>query len=81
MMTSASTGSEYYRLPKLQRVRKILPQIIPILVLSIILPTSDIGRYLVMVTNLYKTETKRNVAGEAECENVELEIFLICYRY
>ena len=85
-MTSVSTESEYYKLPKSQIGKKILPQI---LVLSIVLPTSDIGSDLVLVTNLYrgfyvctdKTETKRNVAGEAECENVELENFLICYRY
>ena len=73
---------EYYRLPKSQNSP-------PNLSLVNSFANIYIGSDLVLVTNLYrgfyvctdKTETKRNVAGEAECENVELENFLICYRY
>ena len=45
---------EYQTLSRCQKVKKILPKVLPILLLSVILPTADVGTDLVLITKLYK---------------------------
>ena len=45
---------EYETLSRCQKVKKILPKILPIILLSVILPTADVGTDLALITKLYK---------------------------
>ena len=45
---------EYQTLSKCQKVKKIAPKILPIILLSVILPTADVGTDLVLIIKLYK---------------------------
>ena len=45
---------DYQTLSRCQKVKKILPKVLPILLLSVILPTADIGTDLTLITKLYK---------------------------
>ena len=44
----------YQTLSRCQKVKKLLPTILPILLLSVILPTADVGTDLALITKLYK---------------------------
>ena len=45
---------DYQTLSRCQKVKKILPKVLPILLLNVILPTADVGTDLVLITKLYK---------------------------
>ena len=45
---------EYQTLSRYQKVKKIAPAILPIILLSVILPTADVWTDLVLITKLYK---------------------------
>ena len=45
---------EYQTLSRCQKVKKIAPKILPIILLSVILPTADVGTDLILITKLYK---------------------------
>ena len=63
---------EYETLSRCQKVRRIAPAILPILLLSVILPTADVGTDLVLITKLYKGVTVCERGSQKEwlkCEN------------
>ena len=63
---------EYETLTRCQKVMKILPKVLPILLLSVILPTADVGTDLVLITKLYKGVTVCERGSQKEwlkCEN------------
>ena len=45
---------EYETLNRCQKVKKILPKVLPILLLSVILPTADVGNDLALISKLCK---------------------------
>ena len=45
---------EYETLTRCQKVKKIAPKILPIILLSVILPTADVGTDLTLIIKLYK---------------------------
>ena len=45
---------EYQTLSRCQKVKNIAPKILPIILLSVILPTADVGTDLVLIIKLYK---------------------------
>ena len=47
---------EYETLGRCQKVKKILPKVLPIILLSVILPTADVGTDLALITKLYKLD-------------------------
>ena len=44
---------EYQTLSRCQKVKKVLPKVLPLLLLSVILPTADVGTDLALITRLY----------------------------
>ena len=53
-MTAVITMEEYQTLTRRQKVIKVLPKVLPLIVLSIILPTADIGTDIVLIKDLYE---------------------------
>ena len=51
---------DYKSLTKTQKLKEILPKVLPLLLLSVILPTADVGTDLALITKLYR-------GLEAEC--------------
>ena len=47
------TNDEYENLTRSQKVKKILPKVLPLLLLSVILPTADVGTDLGLIIDLY----------------------------
>ena len=47
---------EYQTLSRCQKVKNIAIKILPILLLSVILPTADVGTDLALITKLYKLD-------------------------
>ena len=52
MMTAEM--EENQTLTRCQKVKKILPKVLPLLILSVILPTADVGTDLVLIIKLYR---------------------------
>ena len=52
-MTAEMTNEEYLSLTRSQKVKKVLPEVLPLLLLSVILPTADVGTDLALITKLY----------------------------
>ena len=52
-MTTEMTTEEYQWLTVSQKVKKILPKVLPLLLLSVILPTADVGTDLILISKLY----------------------------
>ena len=46
--------TEYESLSKCGKMKRILPKVLPLLLLSVILPTADVGTDLVLITDLYR---------------------------
>ena len=44
---------EYQSLTRCQKAKKVLPKVLPLLLLSVILPTADVGTDLALIANLY----------------------------
>ena len=57
---------EYQTLSRCQKVKNIAPKILPIILLSVILPTADVGTDLVLITKLYKGLTACFEPDESE---------------
>ena len=55
------TNVEYQTLTRIQKVKKILPKVLPLLLLNVILPTAVVGSDLALITKLY------TVAGNVSC--------------
>lgn len=55
------TNVEYQTLTRIQKVKKILPKVLPLLLLNVILPTAVVGSDLALITKLY------TVAGNVRC--------------
>ena len=51
MMTTEM--EEYQTLTRCQKLKKVLPKVLPLLLLSVILPTADVGTDLALITRLY----------------------------
>ena len=68
MMTAEM--EEYQTLTRCQKVKKILPKVLPLLLLSVILPTADVGTDLALITKLYK--------GVTACVNGDEEEYWNC---
>lgn len=51
---------DYQSLTRWQKVKRVLPKVLPLLLLSVILPTADVGTDLALITKLYR-------GLEAEC--------------
>ena len=64
MMTAEMTTEEYQSLTTCQKVKKVLPKVLPLLLLSIILPTADVGTDLALITRLYTGIAVCKVSGE-----------------
>ena len=47
------TNEDFQSLTRSQKVKKVLPKVLPVLLLSVILPTADVGTDLVLITKLY----------------------------
>ena len=47
---------EYHTLTRCQKLKKVLPKVLPLLLLSVILPTADVWTDLVLITKLYKLD-------------------------
>ena len=62
-MTAEMTIEEYQTLTRCQKVKKFLPKALPILLLSVILPTADVGTDLALITKLYKGLTACGESG------------------
>ena len=52
-MTADMTTEEYQSLTRSQKVKKVLPKVLPLLLLSVILPTADVGTDFVLINKLY----------------------------
>ena len=52
-MTAEMTNEEYQSLTRSQKVKKVLPKVLPLLFLSVILPTADFVTDLALITKLY----------------------------
>ena len=52
-MTAEMTNEEYQSLTRSQKTKKVLPKVLPVLLLSVILPTADIGTDLALIIDLY----------------------------
>ena len=52
-MTADMTNEEYQSLTTCQKVKKVLPKVLPLLLLSVILPTADVWTDLALITKLY----------------------------
>ena len=77
-------SGEQLSLTSSQKIWKILPQILPILLLSVVLPTSDVGTDLLLVSRLYKGRgytcvwsagQRRDMDHNRDCINVGPERF------
>ena len=44
---------DHQALTRCEKVKKVLPKVVPILILSVILPTADVGTDLALITKLY----------------------------
>ena len=62
---------EYQTLTRSQKVKRVRPKVLPLLLLSVILPTADVGTDLALITKLYtglpvcvKTDGVRRVVSE-----------------
>ena len=44
---------DYQSLTRSQKVKKVLPKVLPLLLLSVILPTADVGTDLALIIDLY----------------------------
>ena len=53
MMATDMRIEEYQTLTRAQKVKKVLPKVLPVLVLSVILPTADVESDLALITKLY----------------------------
>ena len=61
---------EYQTLTRGQKVKKVLPKVLPVLLLSVILPTADVGTDLVLITRLYTPAcVDRDQDEYRKCEN------------
>ena len=61
---------EYQTLTKCQKVKKVLPKVLLILLLSVILPTADVGTDLALIIRLYKPAcVDRDQDEYRKCEN------------
>ena len=45
---------EYQTMTRWQKVKRVVPKVLPVLLLSVILPTADVGTDLALITKLYK---------------------------
>ena len=52
-MTAEITNDEYQCLTRSHKMKKVLPKVLPLLLLSVILPTADVGTDLALIANLY----------------------------
>ena len=52
----AETGEmeDYQSLTRTGKVKRVLPKVLPLLLLSVILPTADVGTDLALITKLYR---------------------------
>ena len=66
---------DYQSLTRTEKVKRVLPKVLPLLLLSVILPTADVGTDLILIIKLYrglKAECVRSegmVRYEEECED------------
>ena len=63
---------DYQTLTRCQKVKKIMPKILPILLLSVILPTADVGTDLALIIKLYKGVAACFKPGERK-ENIQFQ--------
>ena len=54
MMAETGEMEDYQSLTRTGKVKRVLPKVLPILLLSVILPTADVGTDLALITKLYR---------------------------